>query len=92
MKQTPVTFHTIASQRHLKLNDCLKEALAQQTSATPKPARRKRKLKNRPSFGELNLSHLKHHDRVLVTMALKASKVTHCRRKKQPMWQRGGGE
>lgn len=89
--ENPVTFNNIASRRHLYLNDCLKEALVQQTSPTPKSARRKRKLKNRPSLGELNLRHLKHHDRVLVTMALKASKVTHSRRKKQPIWQKGGG-
>ncbi len=89
--QNPVTFNEIASKGHLKLNPFLKEVFVQKTSPAPKPACRKSDLKNRPSFGELNVCHLKHHDRVLVTMALKASKVTHCRRKKQPMWQKGGG-
>lgn len=88
MEQNPVIFNHIAARRHLNLNLCLKEAFTR-TGKVPATKRRKRRTQKR-FFSNLNLSHLPHHDRKLVTAAIKANGLSPLREMKQAAWQKGG--
>lgn len=88
MEQNPITFNQIAAHRHLNLNLYLKEAFTG-TGRIPAPKRRKKRNQKR-FFSNLNLSHLPHHDRVLVSTAVKANGLSRLRKKKQAAWQKGG--
>lgn len=87
LMENPVIFNHIATRRHLNLNLCLKEAFTG-TGKVPATKRRKRRNQKR-FFSNLNLSYLPHHDRVLVTAAVKANGLSRLHKKKKAAWQKG---